>query len=132
MTETSKLVASFLAAGSVIWLACGNPGPQDSELQDSGAQAPQEVLAAVGCQENNPFACKVIAEEKVPGIYRDGTGRETEAWCLVFQAGNLSVKSSVIYLATTTDGKAWLPEFGGKAKLEQLGCAQAAQKAPGS
>lgn len=121
MIALSKPVAPMVVIISVTCLACGSPG----------AQAPQEVLAARGCQDNNPFSCKVLAVEKVPQPYRDaGTGQETEAWCLVFQAGNLPPKSSLVYLSTTTEGKTWVPDFGGKTKFEKLGCVQAAQLAP--
>jgi hypothetical protein len=102
-------------------LACGR----------SGAQVPQEVLATRGCHQGNPFDCRVLAVEKVPAPYvHDGTSRETEAWCLVFQAGSQPPSSSLIYLAETTEGQSWIPDFGSKTKFERLGCLQAAEAAP--
>lgn len=119
--STPHLVA-IACLFSISWLGCGG----------SGGEVPQEVLATRGCHRGNPFDCKVLAAERVAQPYvHDGTSIETEAWCLVFQAGSAPPKASLVYLSPTTGAeKAWIPDFGGKAKFERLGCLEAAKVAP--
>ncbi len=93
----------------------------------AGSSAPSEVLATRGCQPGNPFGCRIVVAEKAAHTYRDGmTGRDSEAWCLIYQVGDEPPKSSIVYLAETTDGKQWLPALGPKGQLESVGCPQAA------